>query len=80
MDSIILLRCSTVPGFNVVWIPSQRLAWGITHSASAIRKSKAYGKPDYQASATVISESHRVMAIADEAQTDGGRLEDPEHR
>ena len=39
-----------------------------------------YGKPDYQASATVISESHRVMAIADEAQTDGGRLEDPEHR
>ena len=43
MDSIILLRCSTVPGFNVVWIPSQRSVWGIsiTYSAFAIRKSKA---------------------------------------
>ena len=38
-----------------------------------------YGKPDYQASATVISESHRVMAVTDEAQSDGGTLEDPEH-
>jgi len=39
-----------------------------------------YGKPDYQASATVISESHRVMAVTDEARRDGRAMEDPEHR
>ena len=45
MDSIILLRCSTVPGFTIwVWILSQRSAWGIsiTYSASAIWKSQAW--------------------------------------
>ena len=45
MDSIILLRCSTVPGFTIwVWILSQRSAWGIsiTYSASAIWKSQTW--------------------------------------
>jgi len=28
----------------------------------------------------VISEFHQVMAIIDEAQSDGGAMEDPEHR
>ena len=35
-----------------------------------------YGKPDYQASATVISESHgvmKMMAITNEAGSDDGR-------
>ena len=38
-----------------------------------------YGKPDYQASATVISESRRVMAITDETWSDSGTLEDLGH-
>ena len=40
---------------------------------------KEYGKPDYQASATVINESHRVMAIIDEARSDDGAMEDLGH-
>ena len=42
-------------------------------------KTPYYGKPDYQASATVISECQQVMAIMDEARNDDGTLEDPEH-
>ena len=38
-----------------------------------------YGKPDYQASATVISESQQVMAIMDGTWSDGGTSEDLRH-
>jgi hypothetical protein len=38
-----------------------------------------YGKPDYQASAMVISESCRVVAITDETWSDSGTLEDLGH-
>ena len=41
-----------------------------------VEQCEHYGKPDYQASAMVISESHRVMkmmAITNEAGSDDGR-------
>ena len=73
-------QCSMSP--NWLYNSSDKVKLSSRHSTKYYvvhADAQTYGKPDYQASAMVISEFHRVMAIIDEAQSDGGAMEDPEH-
>ena len=49
------------------------------HPSCLTLSANLYGKPDYQASATVISEYQQVMGIMDGTWSDRGALEDLRH-